>query len=508
MNAERRWLLVRGALIAALLILLQWPFLRADADVGLGWSRGPYTDEGLYTAQVRNAMVTGRLDLAESDGVVKEPLFALAAWGVLSGFTDSMPALRAAVVLATSGLLALLAAGAGPFARTLRIAIAIGVLSYFPFHYSHLAMAEMPACVAIVGALWAIHRRLTGASRWSLFASALFVCVAYALKIQFIYAAALPPTAFAIAMLLRRLRGEPADRAAWADLYASTGLAIGFALVFLAVWVWPHRGLLDFVMSAQAGERTAGALPLPKLALGNLLALLQQQGAWPVLLLVAVGAVSAGWAAWRGADGARRRPASALQTQARVDAAPLLAPTLAWLLIEAHKFVLSYLPSRYLVSTLVAAALAGAALFVTYRRTTPRPGRSQRLVDAFAMAGLGLAVTLNAALYLRSVSQRDYTIYNAQRAFAADRRWHGQVIAGAWASALFWGSGAITKPVWGQYFNDRQILDRLRPTAIVSEPDQTDSRQAFARDGIELSGCPSPLRIRHWQLCIYPQSHR
>src|SRR3954471_7830586 len=72
--------------------ILQIPFLTADADINLGASRGPWTDEGMYTMQVRNALLTGTIDINETDGLIKEPLFSVMAFAILGGIDNSMTA--------------------------------------------------------------------------------------------------------------------------------------------------------------------------------------------------------------------------------------------------------------------------------------------------------------------------------------------------------------------------------------------------------------------------------
>jgi len=488
-----RWLLlIRFVLIFAALVLLQSPFLRADADAGLGRSRGPFTDEGLYTAQVRNAMITGRLDLAESDGVIKEPLFALGAWLVLATFGDSMVTMRVAIVLCYSALLALMTAGSGGFSRMLAIAIPVGFLSYVPFHYGHLALAEIPSCIAIVAALFVVHLRLRGAGGWTVPVSSFLVFLAYTLKIQFLYAAAIPPLGFAVALALRQLSDPRADRRAWMDVVASFLVAAGFALLFATVWVLPNQALFSFVLSAQGAERTAGLAHIPRLVLDNAHDLLRQLGVWPVLLLLGLGAVIA-WCEWR---------ASARNPQARLSWIALMAPPLAWLVVETHKLGLSYLPSRYVVSLLVAVTLVGAAAIATRQR--PLSARAARPAHTAGVMVLALALLINGALYVQALGNRQHVIHEAQQAFAADGRWQGKVVIGPWAPAVFWGTGAITKPVWKNYFNDRDILARLQPAAIVTEADQEDSQQALSRDGITLPArADMILRVHRWELQVF-----
>jgi len=105
---------------------------------------------------------------------------------------------------------------------------------------------------------------------------------------------------------------------------------------------------------------------------------------------------------------------------------------------------------------------------------------------------------------LLAVSSRTYVIFDAQNILSKEESWAGRTVVGAWAASLFWGSDVITKPVWANYFNDRNIIERFDPVAIVMEPDQEDSAHALARDGIVLPGQPFiRLRIKKWDVYIY-----
>lgn len=489
-----RWLIVLGTVL--LIALLQQPFLAADADAALGNSRGPYTDEALYTVQARNAQVTGRLDLAEADGFIKEPLFAAASWGWMQAGAQSMPALRGAWMLWGAMVLAALVALPGAWGTAMRWLLPGAALSYFPFHYAHLAMAEWPATLAVLAALAAVHARLNGRGAWALWATGLAVGVAYALKVSFVYAAVVPPLAFALALLLRPLAGLPVHRRQWVDVLAASGAACAAAALYAAAWVLPNRALFASVLGSQTAERTAGLAQLPWLIKTQLHTWLAEPGVWPLLLLLVVGLLAA-LSTWRRSRG------DAAARQAWV---ALLAGPLAWCLVELHKFTLPYLPSRYLVSTFMALGLLGAAGLATLT-LVPRPAANvpPRGWHPAALAGFALLLLgFNTTFYARSLEDRTHVLHDTQQALAAQGHWQGRTVVGPWAPALFWGTGAVAKPVWHKAFNDRDILARLQPAAIVTEPDQQDSARAFALDGITLP--PRPLmqvRVQRFDVQVF-----
>ena len=65
-----------GLLLLSLIYFsLQIPFIKADPDIQISWSRGANTDEGLHASQIRNLINHGNLGLQESDNFIKTPLF-------------------------------------------------------------------------------------------------------------------------------------------------------------------------------------------------------------------------------------------------------------------------------------------------------------------------------------------------------------------------------------------------------------------------------------------------
>ena len=63
-------------LVPLIFLCLQWPFLNADPDFALSGSRGPWADEGQYSVQVRNFILSGDWTMEASDALFKTPLFS------------------------------------------------------------------------------------------------------------------------------------------------------------------------------------------------------------------------------------------------------------------------------------------------------------------------------------------------------------------------------------------------------------------------------------------------
>jgi len=438
--------------------------------------------------QVRNALITGHLDLTEANAIMKEPLFAAVNWVSARFLGDEMTTARTSVMLAAVFVLALLASGSDCFARTIWIAIPFAFLSYYPFQYAHLDMAEFPCSIGILVCIAATGARLRGGANWTVVLGAIAAAVTYGIKIQYLYVAAIPATAFFLAIVIRYFSGLPIARTQWFDLGGAALFSVIFASLFFLAWVLPNRELFAHAIELSVEQQARSG---SSVVLHNLHDLIRNVRIWPIFVLVMVGTAALWWQ-WHTGAGSSRVPEEWIAST---------APLVAWLVLESHKLGLSYLPSRYLVSAYLAAGMLGAAaLSLTTWPAVKRAPRSA--VTLIAALGV-LALALNVAYYVRSLRDRHYTILDAQTAFQASGKWRGKVVVGPWAPALFWGSGAITRPVWKGY-NDHDILARQHPAAIVTEPDQSDSDGAFARDGIKLSPkVDYKFDIGPWRVDVY-----
>jgi hypothetical protein len=462
--------------------------VRADADSSLSWSRGPYGDEGLYSAQVRNALVTGQLDLAESDAVVKTPLFAAASWLIARFVGNTMEAARTALMLLTISILAVLGSSSGSFGRAICFAIPFVFLSYYPFHYAHLALAEFLCSVIILVCVAATSARLRGGSRWFLVLAAIAAATAYATKVQFFYVAAIPPAAFFFSIMLRFLSDLPVRRKEWIDLGSAILLTVSCACAFFLVWILPNRESFVEALATSLGQQSGGGNL--SVVLFNLETLISDKHTWPIFALLFIGMTTL-WRQWR--EGAN-------DVGARQEWIATVAPLVAWLMLEAHKLSLGYLPSRYLVSLYLAIGMLGAAgLSLMKWQIT----NSRKTVLAVVVAVSVVAFTANVLFFAESLRNRRYATHEAQAIFQKNGQWYGKVVIGPWAPMLFWGTGAITRPVW-KGLNDHDILARQKPAAIVSEPDQLDSDGAFASDGIRLpSKADFVINIAQWRVEVF-----
>ena len=100
-NILRKYLTPKWGLLLLSLIYfsLQIPFIKADPDIQISWSRGANTDEGLHASQIRNFINHGKLGLQESDNFIKTPLFGVYLFAPIALFDSSLSVARWAMIV-------------------------------------------------------------------------------------------------------------------------------------------------------------------------------------------------------------------------------------------------------------------------------------------------------------------------------------------------------------------------------------------------------------------------
>ena len=88
-------------IVLGLIFIAHFPFINADPDRNMSVGRGPFTDEGLNTSQVRNWVNQGELNLSECDNLLKTPMFGfpLAVTYKIFGVTHEVSRLHVLVLV-------------------------------------------------------------------------------------------------------------------------------------------------------------------------------------------------------------------------------------------------------------------------------------------------------------------------------------------------------------------------------------------------------------------------
>src|SRR5262249_45658871 len=143
-------------------LLFELPFLHADPDINLSFSRDAFTDEGLMTSQLRNSINHGILNPLECDNYIKTPLFNLWLLLPFKIFGTRLEVARLAVLFfVLSALFLFLRYGYSQ--KILLCFIPVALFQYDLFQYAHFGLSEMmSACCIFIGILYAMEFSATG----------------------------------------------------------------------------------------------------------------------------------------------------------------------------------------------------------------------------------------------------------------------------------------------------------------------------------------------------------
>lgn len=475
-----RKLLLPLSIIA--LLALHVPFMQADPEHLLSWhSRGAFTDEGLYTAQVRNLVNHGQLGINQSDGFAKAPLFQLFLVPYLYIGGTHLWLARLVVLLFFAFTLYTLVKTYWPQPYQ---AWAVGIvgLQYLVFHYSHYALAEM---LAVSFILWALNSYLryinTQQLAW-LIASTTALVAAFLTKTNHLYTLAILPALLglnSIAALLNKERTKALQQlkglGITVGIYSLSGVLL-YLLYFL-----PNQALYHKIFNQEVAQKFEPTLQqLWERVLFNL----GEIDKAPMLQYYLL--ASAALVLMMLIQGKTERPI-------------LLAAfsfAAIWFIAELHKLPVLHLPSRYLVPTFAACALLIASALPLLNK------------PLLKWAGLGIAallITCNLYYWLQARQTRAYALhglnlYMAQTVNADD------YVLGSWAPAVCWDSKATTMPVWENYFNDRGFMETYQPKAIITEVNEADAEQVYTKRGLSLATQSDSVRqftIGEWPVLVY-----
>ncbi|HRY33963.1 MAG TPA: hypothetical protein P5531_13430 [Bacteroidales bacterium] len=465
--------------LLCLLFLMHLPFLTSDPDrITDVHTRGAWTDEGLYSAQLRNYLISGEFDIKENSTFVRGPLLNMLQFPFFYLFGNQRIVARLIVLLITFAvpLLFLRLKGFEAFAF---FSILLIYSQLHLFHFSHYALAEMLAIDMVLVSVYFFIRSqsekaLSSHRAWYILLATCFIFIAYGLKIQFLYLAALLPfSLLVVAFTVSRERGQA---------FHLFGLSVLFALLLAglyAVWYAINKSFYDYIMLEETGGRFASdpgqLIETIRWNFNFFLWVRELKPLWialPVSLMVII---------WQ-----RFRRKTGRQSLA------MWVIGCCWLILELHKLPMWYLPNRYLLPLFaVVSLLAAFALSLLYL---------QRGIYKWSalMAGILIAV-LNVPFHYRIYEERSDGLGEMNH-YLASVKYDGRYGLGSWAASASWGSDMRTAPVWKDYFNAKDPLQQFHPAVIITETDQSDSNQAWMQLGIDPGEYSDSARIfRIWK---------
>ncbi len=469
-----------------LLVAMHLPFLQADPDGLLAWgSRGAYTDEGLYTSQVRNYINHGQFDINETDGVAKAPFFSAYLLPFFALLGTHLWVARLAILLF--------------FAITLYrftykhitqqyqpFAIGIIGLQYMVFTYSHFAMAEMLAASCII---WILNYYLVYVKTGSNIAIAyatLFGMAAVLVKTNHLYVMAILPAVLGITSVRDALKNKATIRKNATALGVSLAVNIIVStIIFLTVFLRNKALYIKIYYQEVSGKFEPTFTQLIDRAgfNWNMITGDSVLAISIVLLVVALIVFIVSRNTYFKAFSKYNYNLHAIYF------------CLVWLIVELHKLPVLNLPSRYLVATFLAISMLTILLF------------EQVVFTRLKQVGLILSmlIVVNGSVNTFQAFGRRNFVIKSMNDYVAAHSDNKRVMLGTWAATACWQSKNITMPVWENYFNDHGFMEKHHPQAIITEFDERDAGYIFTKRGVDLkalSDSTHDFKIEEWQVRV------
>ncbi len=469
-------------LMGIMAIAIQVPFLQADPDMVISESRDANTDEGQYTNQIRNYINHNDLSLKKSDVLVKTPILSAILFIPFKIFGTRLIVGRLTILLLSLVICLVIYSVNSNYALFGFFSFGIVFCNYYVFQYFHICLAEILSTVLIFFAVFVLSSEKSRNNLKFVFLSATAVSLVYYLKIQFLYAIAILPLSIIIWMLF-----EPANKKQFIRqlIYTILFQAIFFVL-YLLVWVLPNRDFYTYVMINQTSDKFAHFSDI----LTNMNFFLDHYFYNPYLkfyTLFFYAAFVIGFVY--------------LFISKSIHFKCLFIGITCWIFIELHKLTFAYLPPRYLVSLIFPMGIIITLIFVEFIHLKGKTAWNYILKTACILSFLYICFQ-HGINYRASYKNRTFQIAAVNR-YLSHYDFKNTPVLGAWAPTLCWDCKAYTLPVWNNYFNDKEVIQKYKPAIIIAELDEEDSNQAFSSKGIKLDSYADSIvyfKINRWDL--------
>lgn len=475
-NTFRKYLTPKWGLLLLSLIYfsLQIPFIKADPDIQISWSRGANTDEGLHASQIRNFINHGKLGLQESDNFIKTPLFGAYLFAPIALFGSSLSVARWAIIVPFFILIFWVSWKNSYHVKLLLFFIPMAFLEYHIFTFAHFSLAEMPSTIFIFSGILLFAQPLDKDKIWQRVVSlALLFSMAYLFKIQFLYIVPILPLLLIVYFFRKRDRKNLHVK----TLFFSSILMALIFLVYVLAWYLPNQEFYNYVMIDQTTNRFAYYFDLPDHLQWINKNIFLEKKLRPVTLLFYFLFPFGVFLGFR---------------KASIFYKKIFLGLSLWLLLEFHKLTMMYLPTRYLVSLIFCmAAINSLVVFESFRILFSEK-KYQKFVFVPSLI-FAIVLFFNLKNYNDAYERRTFDIRKINQ-YLAQYEFDDRPIIGAWAPSLTWKTKAKTYPVWGDYFNDKNVLTEQKPAIIISELDESDSSQAYQSKNIQIDQHADSIR--------------
>ncbi len=439
--------------IIVFFFVVQILFLHADPDSIIGRSsRDAFTDEGMYSEQIRYFLRTGNWHFF-SDALVKSVGWTAWLTPFIAAFGHSLWAARIATLVASALILLYLQRVSDRFNALFLPFFILVFLQFYVFQYAHYALAELPAVLCGLAATVLLIDGLADDIKpvSSVVSSVIWCFLAVLLKFQYVYLMALPTVSIIFIIIYKLLTSKYLDKKKLQLFFAILATTIGATLIYVLAVYLPFRAEIDSVFSWQTQLRLQGG------SAGSAYRAPAPQSFWAVLiwgkrvnyyfLLYAVAIIFL-----------LRKIILDYKKNKFFDDSSALLPILIsmiWVGLESHKLLLVYMPYRYLLGLFVAVGFS-ILLIINYLN-----------INKKIFYGLLCATgVLHSTLIIQAVNRRDYGIERANAYFTQTYKNETTPIIGAWGASLVRRSAAPVVPVWTGWRNT-EVISRHAPRLIL-----------------------------------------
>jgi hypothetical protein len=435
-------------------------FLKADPNVRIAFnSVDAYTDEGLYTGQLRNFIHHGHLDITEGDALLKAPLFNVLLAPSLFLFGTHLSVARLTVLLTCLFILGFTFVKNRSLRPLIFIFSLIALLQFHLFTYMHLSMADSLGSLCLVaGVLFsadaffykATYNQNAGTFRL-LFPSFLFFALAIFLKNSFATSVLLFNIAVPFAALFREEKNIKYKDV----LRTSLLLAAASLLLYYLVWYLPLHDFFKYIMNHETSARFAKEGEVWKVVKENYLSFFHSPELKYMMYIFYFCLLITPFV-WVRSKSPRFRY--------------FIFCIIVWLLIESPKLATYWVPARYLLPAICAVMLYIAVVIAELFAMTVAYSYIpySHIWRWAAIICISFIVIMNVYFSAKNFNERKYYIHNLNNIVAASLS-PDETIIGAWAPTFSWETKAKAIPVWEGYLNDSNALARFRPRIVASD---------------------------------------
>lgn len=465
------------------------PFLVADPDSRVSWSRGAFTDEGLYLSQIRNHINGYDFDLKESDCFLKSPLFSVCYYPWLKIIGVSLWKARLLVLLMTCMFLSWL------FFRYFQFGIVIFSLlftQYHFFHYAHYAQAEAVQLICLISSVLFFSEVFNETNsfkerRGLLFFSCLLAGVSFLFKLNTLYfIVVIPLTLFLLNLFTTSMNRKLMFKLFYYSVLYSSIVPV----IWLVCWYFPNKNFFEIfqltVTESDSAFKSGFAnfyekfMHNKKLILEDVFAGSYIRFFYLSLLLLGV------------------RVVASIVHKRKLSYLPQTFLSLCWIIIELHKFGYHYLPSRYLLSTIAAVCCFGAWQVIGLAQLN---FKSKWLLAPLMV----FLIVFNGNEIFASFKSRRYAIQRVNN-YLGSYDLKDKTLLGTWSSSFSWQNKARTIPLWKAYFYHQNPLQKFSPNVVITEVNEAESDSAFIKNHIDLfaiSDSSRTFRVNFWRINVH-----